>query len=448
MRSDTAKVLHRAAGRTLLDWVLDAVAVAKPDRTVVVVGHQAEAVAASLAGKAETVVQEPQNGTGHAVQVALAHLGELEPDDTVLVTYGDMPLVPADVYEDLASRPSDAAVVLTTVDPGPPGFGRVKRDAGGRVVGIVEERDCDPSELEITERNVGLYAFAAGALAEALSKLTPDNSQGELYLTDVVGHIADAGGAISVRRVAASDVSGVNSHADLALVQAMLRERINRRLMESGVWMLDPDRVYVDATVTVEPGARLYPGTHLEGDTTVAAGAMVGPDTFVVDSSIGPEATVMYSVLRGATVGEKVSVGPYASLRPGTVLEAGSKAGTFVEMKNTRVGEGAKVPHLSYMGDADIGAGANVGAGSITCNYDGYEKHRTVVGDGAFIGSDTMLVAPVTIGEGAVTGAGSVITRDVEPGALAVERSEQRQIPGYAEKRAARHRAEEADKGS
>jgi UDP-N-acetylglucosamine pyrophosphorylase (EC 2.7.7.23)/glucosamine-1-phosphate N-acetyltransferase (EC 2.3.1.157) len=175
---------------------------------------------------------------------------------------------------------------------------------------------------------------------------------------------------------------------------------------------------------------------------------MVGPDTFVVDSSIGPEATVMYSVLRGATVGEKVSVGPYASLRPGTVLEAGSKAGTFVEMKNTRVGEGAKVPHLSYMGDADIGAGANVGAGSITCNYDGYEKHRTVVGEGAFIGSDTMLVAPVTIGEGAVTGAGSVITRDVEPGALAVERSEQRQIPGYAEKRAARHRAEEADKGS
>ncbi len=221
MRSDTAKVLHRAAGRTLLDWVLDAVAVAKPDRTVVVVGHQAEAVAASLEGKAETVVQEPQNGTGHAVQVALAHLGELEPDDTVLVTYGDMPLVPADVYEDLASRPSDAAVVLTTVDPGPPGFGRVKRDAGGRVVGIVEERDCDPSELEITERNVGLYAFAAGALAEALSKLTPDNSQGELYLTDVVGHIADAGGAISVRRVAASDVSGVNSHADLALVQAI-----------------------------------------------------------------------------------------------------------------------------------------------------------------------------------------------------------------------------------
>lgn len=448
MRSDTAKVLHRAAGRTLLHWVLDAVAVAKPDRTVVVVGHQAESVSDAVADTVETVLQEPQNGTGHAVQVALAHLGALDPDDTVLVTYGDMPLIPADVYEDLASRPSDVAAVITTVDPGPAGFGRVKRDDDGQVVRIVEERDCDPSELDITERNVGLYSFAAGALSDALSKITADNSQGELYLTDVVELLAGAGRRISVRQVTTTDVIGVNSHADLALVQSILRERINRRLMESGVWMLDPSRVYVDATVTVEPGARLYPGTHLEGATTVAAGATIGPDTFVVDSMVGAEATVMYSVLRGATVGERVSVGPYASLRPGTVLEAGAKAGTFVELKNSRVGEGAKVPHLSYMGDADIGAGANIGAGSITCNYDGYKKSRTVIGEEAFIGSDTMLVAPVTIGDRAVTGAGSVITRDVEPGALAVERSEQRQVPGYADKRAARHRAEEADKGS
>ncbi len=448
MRSDTAKVLHRAAGRTLLDWVLDAVALAEPDRTVVVVGHQAAAVADSLGGDVETVLQEPQNGTGHAVQVALSHLGALDADDTVLVTYGDMPLIPAEVYQDLAARPSEVAAILTTVDPGPAGFGRVKRDADGRVMRIVEERDCTPEELGITERNAGLYAFAAGPLAEALSKLTADNVQGELYLTDVIEHLAASGGRISVRRVAAGEVSGVNSHLDLAAVQAMLRERINSRLMEAGVWMLDPARVYVDATVEVEPGARLYPGTHLEGATTVAAGATIGPDTFVVDSTVGPEATVMYSVLRGVTVGERASVGPYASLRPGTVLEAGSKAGTFVEIKNSRVGEGAKVPHLSYMGDADIGAGANVGAGSITCNYDGYRKNRTVIGEDAFIGSDTMLVAPVTVGDGAVTGAGSVITRDVEPGALAVERSEQRQVPGYADRRAARHRAEEADEGS
>lgn len=245
-----------------------------------------------------------------------------------------------------------------------------------------------------------------------------------------------------------AEVLGVNSHADLAVVEADLRARINQALMRDGVWMLDPDRTYVEATVSVAAGARLYPGTHLEGSTTVAEGATVGPDTYVVDSVIGANATVSYSVLRGAEVGDSVTVGPYASLRPGTVLRAGSKAGTFVEMKNTEVGEKAKVPHLSYMGDAVIGPRANIGAGSITCNYDGYEKHRTVIGEGAFVGSDTMLVAPVELGDGAVTGAGSVVTSDVPPGALAVERSEQRIISGYAEKRAARQRAKDAEEGS
>ena len=228
-------------------------------------------------------------------------------------------------------------------------------------------------------------------------------------------------------------------------MQAALQARINDRLLSDGVWMLDPARTYVDTGVVVEPGARLYPGTVLEGATVVRAGATVGPDTFVRDSHIGADALVWYSVLRQARVGEGAEVGPYASLRPGTVLHEGSKAGTFVEMKETVVGKGAKVPHLSYLGDAEIGAGANIGAGTITCNYDGHEKHRTVVGEGAFIGSDTMLVAPVTIGPGAVTGAGSVIDQDVSAGALAVERSLQKEVPGYAERRAARRRAREAD---
>ncbi|HEX2153125.1 MAG TPA: bifunctional UDP-N-acetylglucosamine diphosphorylase/glucosamine-1-phosphate N-acetyltransferase GlmU [Acidimicrobiia bacterium] len=448
MRSDSPKVVHRAAGRTLLDWVLEATTAARADRTIVVVGHQADQVAASLPDGYEPVLQEPQNGTGHAVQVALSHLGDLDPDDTILVTYGDMPLVSGRLYETLANRPSGTEAIITTVDPGPPGFGRVLRQPDGAVVGIVEERDCDADQLKISERNVGLYAFAAGPLARAIANLGRDNAQEELYLTDVIAHLVAAGDNVEVRKVDAAEVSGVNSHADLAAVQAVLRRRINRQLMEDGVWMLDPDRTYVDATVTVEPGAFLYPGTHLQGSSAVAAGATVGPDALVVDSVIGAEATVIYSVLRGVEIGQRAAVGPYASLRPGTVLLAGSKAGTFVEMKKTTLGEGAKVPHLAYMGDATIGARANVGAGTITCNYDGYGKYETVIGERAFIGSDTMLVAPVTVGEGAVTGAGSVITEDVPPGSLAVERSQQQEIPGYADRRAARQRAKDAEEGS
>ncbi|MFP3916135.1 MAG: bifunctional UDP-N-acetylglucosamine diphosphorylase/glucosamine-1-phosphate N-acetyltransferase GlmU [Actinomycetota bacterium] len=447
MRSDQAKVLHRAAGRPLLDWVLESVAEAKPDRTVVVVGHRAEEVESALPAGLACALQEPQNGTGHAVQVGLERLGELDPEDTVLVAYGDMPLVSGEVYRDLADRAPDVAAAVTTVDPGPDGFGRILRGPGGEVAGIVEERDCDARQAAITERNVGMYAFAAGVLEDAVAGLSAANAQGELYLTDVIARIARSGGRISARPVEPEEVTGVNSHSDLADVQALLRRRINRRLMESGVWMLDPDRTYVDASVLVEPGARLYPGSHLEGSTIVRSGATVGPDSLVTDSEVGEEATVLYSVLRGARVGSGASVGPYASLRAGTILGDGSKVGTFVETKKTTLGAGAKVPHLSYMGDAVIGERANVGAGSITCNYDGYDKHPTVVGDDAFIGSDTMLVAPVRVGDRAVTGAGSVITSDVAPGALAVERSAQKEVPGYAERRAARQRGKNADEG-
>jgi bifunctional UDP-N-acetylglucosamine pyrophosphorylase/glucosamine-1-phosphate N-acetyltransferase len=278
-----------------------------------------------------------------------------------------------------------------------------------------------------------------------LGGVSNENAQGEYYLTDAIGILVGSGQRLQPVEATPQEVIGINSQDQLSEARALLQARTNQQLMESGVWMLDPERTYVDDTVTIEPGARIYPGVHLEGNTTVGAGAQVGPDVFALDSTIGAHSTVWYAVLRGATVGPDCEVGPYASLRPGTVLEQGAKVGTFVETKNTTIGEAAKAPHLTYLGDATVGARSNIGAGTITCNYDGYEKHKTVIGEDVFIGSDTMLVAPLTIGDGAVTGAGSAITDDVEEGALAIERSEQKVIPGYSQRRAEMQAAKKAE---
>lgn len=446
MASSKPKVVHEVAGRPLVQWVIDSAAPLKADSLVVVVGHGADEVRQVLPAGTRTALQEPQLGTGHAVKVALDELGPVDPEDIVVVLYGDTPMLGSRLVGELAGLAGDEALRMVAVElEDPTGYGRVIRDAAGRVTGVVEQRDGTPEQLAIREANAGLYAVRARKLAESLEKVTADNHQGEYYLTDVVGILAAAGETLVAVNGTPEEVAGINSQDQLAEAQVAKRREINQRLMESGVWMLDPERVYVDAGVTVAPGARLYPGVHLEGDTTVSAGAQVGPDTFVVDSSIGPGATVWYSVLRSAVVGEDCMVGPYASLRPGTVLKKGSKAGTFVETKNTTLGEGAKAPHLSYLGDATVGERANIGAGTITCNYDGYHKHETVIGDEAFIGSDTMLVAPVTIGNRAITGAGSVITSDVADDALAVERSQQVEIPGYSERRKARETAAEAE---
>jgi bifunctional UDP-N-acetylglucosamine pyrophosphorylase/glucosamine-1-phosphate N-acetyltransferase len=310
---------------------------------------------------------------------------------------------------------------------------------------VIEERDCDDTQRAIGEINAGAYSFRAKDLIDALGGISNENAQGEYYLTDAIGILVGSGQRLQPVEASPQEVIGINSQDQLAEARALLQARTNQRLMESGVWMLDPERTYVDDTVTIEPGARIYPGVHLEGDTKVGAGAQVGPDVFALDSTIGPGSTVWYSVLRGAVVGADCEVGPYASLRPGTVLEKGAKVGTFVETKNTTLGEKAKAPHLAYLGDATVGARTNIGAGSITCNYDGYEKHQTVIGEDVFIGSDTMLVAPLTIGDGAVTGAGSSITEDVEEGALAIERAEQKVIPGYSQRRAERQAAKKAE---
>lgn len=440
MRSSLPKVLHPVAGRPMLAWVLDAVGATAPKRTVVVVGAGADDVVAALPPGVEHCVQDPPRGTGHAVEVALAHLAP-DPTDAVLVVPGDTPLLTGGTLTAAVAAHGGADItLLTAVPPDPDGYGRVVR-VDGAVTGIVEHADADPSTLSVPEVNAGIYVFTAGALAAGLADLDAGNAQGEIYLTDVIGRTAASGGRIATVPVGSDEASGVNTHVQLAAADELARRRIAEAWMLAGVRMIDPGAVYVDADVDIAPGAVLYPGVHLEGRTVVEKGAVVGPDVFAADSRIGEESRVWYAVLRQADVGEGCEVGPYASLRPGTVLRREAKAGTFVEMKKTVVGEGAKVPHLSYMGDATIGARANIGAGSITCNYDGYAKHETHIGADAFVGSDTMLVAPVSIGEGAVTGAGSAITEDVEPGALGVARARQRNIPGFAARLAARYRA-------
>lgn len=446
MKSDLAKVAHIAAGRPLINWVLRAVEPINPTSTVVVVGHGADVVTELLPDGATTTVQESQHGTGHATQIGLEALDNVDPNDVIVILYGDVPMLTGELIAELADLSSEESLRMITADlDDPSGYGRVLRDDDGNVVGIVEDGDCTDSQRLITEINAGIYAVRAGALIESLEAVTNDNSQAEYYLTDVVGILAGKGDRLVAVKASAQEVVGINSQDQLADARKALQQRTNQSLMDSGVWMLDPDRTYIDDTVTIEPGARIYPGVHLEGSTTVAADAQVGPEVFAVDSAIGARSTVWYSVLRSAEIGDDCEVGPYASLRPGTVMKAGSKLGTFVETKNTTLGEGAKAPHMTYLGDATIGPRANIGAGTVTCNYDGYEKHPTEIGEDAFIGSDTMLVAPIKIGDRAVTGAGSVITRDVGNDALAVERSGQKEIPGYSQRREAVKKAKDAE---
>ena len=438
MKSNAPKVLHDLAGQPLLQWVLDTIAPLVLDEVIVVVGHQADEVEAILPSSVVSRHQDQQLGTGHALRAGLA--GTPVAGDTILVLPGDMPLLTEATLERLLEthRAGGSAATVLTAQIEDSDFGRIVRDDDGVIVRIVEVRDADLDQAAISEVNGGAYVFSGSLLETALNEVTTENAQGEYYLTDVIGILVSQGHRVGTVESDAIELTGVNSHQQLAAVAELARRRINDQWMSEGVWMQDPARVYLGAKVRLAPGVRIYPDVHLEGDTEVGADATLGPDVYALNSVIGAGSRVWYSVLRDSSVGESAEVGPYASLRPGTVLEARSKLGTFVETKNTRLGEGAKVPHLAYMGDADIGAKANVGAGSITCNYDGVSKYPTKIGERAFIGSDTMLVAPVTIGDDAVTGAGSVITHDVSPGALAVERAEQKEIRGYAARLEAR----------
>ncbi len=454
MKSATPKVLHPLLGRTLVGHVLAAAGAAEAERTIVVVGHKADQVQAHLAEiapAATAVLQAEQNGTGHAVRIALEAVPDLA--GTVVVLNGDVPLLrPATVASLVAAHESEArgATVLAAEVADPAGLGRIVRDTSGNLERIVEERDASAEVRAIREINAGIYAFDAASLREALSKLSTDNDQGEEYLTDVFGLLATAGQAVGVFVAPdAQETLGCNDRAELAALRALLRDRVNTAWLRSGVSILDPATTWIDVTVTLEPDAVIDQNSQLYGATTVAAGAVVGPDTTLIDTTVGEGATVLRTHSIGAEVGPEATVGPYSFLRPGTTLARKSKIGGFVEAKNAELGEGAKVPHLSYVGDASIGARANIGAGTIFANYDGVRKSRTVVGEAAFVGSDTVLIAPVEVGPGAYVAAGSAVAKDVPSGSLGVTRAQQRNVEGWtARRRAGTVSAEAAERAA
>ncbi len=453
MKSATPKVLHEICGRSLLGHVVTACAELTPERpehVVVVVGHGREQVAAHLAQTApgvRTAVQQERRGTADAVRAGLAGLAEagLVPTGTVLVTCGDIPMQTGGTLAALAEAhvtEGNAVTVLTMEVPDATGYGRVVRGAtdgadAGAVTEIVEHRDASPEQRAIREVSSGVFAFDGKLLAEALGQVRADNSQGEEYLPDVLGILRAAGHRVGARLAADHrELVGINDRAQLAGARRLLNDRLlERAMVRDGVTIVDPATTWVDAMVTFEPDTMIHPGTQLKGTTHIGAGAEVGPHCTLTNTSVGARAVMSNTVADGARIGEDTRVGPFAYLRPGTVLGRSAKAGTFVEMKNADIGEGTKVPHLSYVGDATVGEQTNIGAATVFVNYDGAEKHHTTIGAHCKTGSDNMFVAPVTVGDGAYTAAGSVITKDVPPGSLAVARGQQRNIDGWVARR-------------
>ncbi|MFC6287674.1 bifunctional UDP-N-acetylglucosamine diphosphorylase/glucosamine-1-phosphate N-acetyltransferase GlmU [Nocardioides sp. GCM10027113] len=453
MKSKTMKVLHPLCGRSMVGHVLHAVAELEPGHVVAVVGHQREQVGPhlqELMPDAVLAVQETQEGTGHAVRVAMEALQQQgRVLGTVLVAYGDTPLLTGESLREFAHE-HEAAQSAVTILSGrvedPFGYGRVVRNAEGDVEAIVEEKDATAEQREINEINSGILAFDADFLADALGKISNDNAKGEYYLTDAVKIARDAG--LAVGAFVLDDVrqtEGANDRAQLAELGRELNRRILHRWMKEGVTVVDPATTWVDADVVLARDVTILPGTQLLGATVVAEDAVVGPDTTLKDCEVGRGASVVRTHGELAVIGDDATVGPFSYLRPGTRLGARGKIGTFVETKNSEIGEGAKVPHLSYVGDAEIGEGTNIGAGTIFANYDGVQKHRTTVGRHARTGSNNTFIAPVSIGDGAGTAGGTVVRRDVPPGALAVSSSPQRNLEGWAQrKRAGTPQAEAA----
>ncbi|MSP63787.1 MAG: UDP-N-acetylglucosamine diphosphorylase/glucosamine-1-phosphate N-acetyltransferase [Myxococcales bacterium] len=441
MKSATAKVLHRVAGRPMIEYPVALARALKSERIVCVLGHQAEAVQAAVdarfgAGTVSIALQKEQRGTGHAVAQAASSLRGF--DGPVLILYGDVPLLGEAILRRLidAARRHTLALCTTLLDD-PKGYGRIVRDGHGHLARIVEEKDADEEQRRIPEINAGIYCVDAKFLFASLKKLRTDNAQGELYLTDVAARAAKAGQVATIE-AEPEQVMGVNDRVDLARADRAMRLRVTEGLMRAGVTVRAPATCFIDAGVTVGADSEIGPLVELRGATRIGAGVRIDTGCVLTDVTVADGAHLKpYTVASESAIGPRAQVGPFAHLRPGSVLGAEVKIGNFVETKKARFGAGAKASHLSYLGDAEIGANANIGCGTITCNYDGHDKFRTVIGEGAFIGSDTQLVAPVTVGAGAIVGAGTTVVEDVPPGALALSRGKQIAVPGYADRKRA-----------
>ena len=451
MRSETPKLLHPLCGRAMIEWPVAAARDAGAG-TIVVVDSPERPLASVLDGEVAIAVQERARGTADAVRAAEAYIA---PESTVIVLNGDVPLISAETLRGLAeahARSGAAGTIATSVLEDPRGYGRVVRAPDGTVERVVETKapgDATEGELHIREINTGIFAFDGGLLLEALAQVRADNAQGEFYLPDVLPVLRGLGRTIDAFEVADANVTlGVNDRVGLAAVRAIAQRGINEAHMLAGVTIVDPESAIVDVGVEIGEDTVIAPFTSVLGASTIGARCQVGPHSTVIDSRLGDESNVLHSYLTGAELGEGVSVGPFAYLRPGAVLRAGAKAGTFVEIKNSEIGAGTKVPHLSYIGDTDIGERSNIGAGTITANYDGYRKNRTTIGSRVRVSVDTAFVAPVSVGDDAFTGAGSVITDDVPAGALGVARQRQRNVEGYAQRRAERAAADEAERAA
>ena len=451
MKSNLAKVLHPIAGKTIIHHVIDAVSPVASEISIVVGAHReaVESHVQEIAPNAKRVFQAERRGTGHAVQLALA---DEQISGSVLIVAGDTPLLRTATLNEFIEAHSElesVASVLTAILPDPFGYGRIVRDDLGAIIRIVEERDADEDQKQIDEINTGVYLFDIASLREAAKNLTSENSQGELYLTDVMALIKNSGKvAMAIQSNDFIETLGINDRSQLAECAGFMRDRINDAHMRNGVTIVDPHTTWIDSTVQISNEVTILPGSALYGSTRVESGAVIGPRSTLMNVEVAENASIIESRLTDSKVGARSNVGPFTFIRPGTVLAEDSKVGAFVEMKSATLGAGSKVPHLSYVGDATIGEGSNIGAATIFVNYDGVEKHQTVVGNQVRIGSDTMLVAPVTVGDGAYTAAGSVITEDVPAGSIGVARAKQRNVLGWVLRKRSGTKSAEAAKNA
>lgn len=430
MRSHLPKVVHRVAGKAMVKHVSDAARTAGVDKVVIVVGHGRDSVEALFQpGEAEFAYQELQLGTGHALMQAM---NKVQGDDTIIVLAGDTPLLQAATIKALLEHHRQnraVATVLSTQVDNPYGYGRIVRNPDGSFRDIIEEKDAREEEKQIREINSGMYAMQVNEVTAALAGIGTDNQQGEYYVTEALTILMRQGHKVEILQVdAREDIYGINDRIQLAQAEKILRQRKNAALMESGVTIVDPSTTYIDLDVDVGRDTIIHPGSIIEGLTQIGAECQIGPGTHITSSVIGDRVVIEHSRIKEAQVGDDCTIGPYAYLRPGAVLHRNVKVGDFVEIKKSILGEGSKAPHLSYIGDALIGKGVNIGAGTITCNYDGKNKWETILEDGVFIGSNTNLVAPIRVGANSVTGAGSTITRDIPADTLAVERAQQKNL--------------------